>query len=343
MENLKIAVVIPVFNTGIYLSECINSLLCQKYTNFEIFAINDGSTDDSALILENFKRLDKRIHVFHKINGGVSSARNLALDVIEDMDCFDVICYVDSDDIVKDNYLGQIVNLINIYDADCVFLGFCSFDRRGMPSIPYDQTSCKVLDSKLTPRFCFGIGEFDKKKYNSISMSIFNIGFSASIVKGIRFDESKKTAEDHDYLFRCLKYVKKAVACEQICYLYRIRKSSLTHTDLLRVNEINSYLKLIKEDKNINSDLRKVIEHMAFQVFWQTLRSSANLGKLKVLWPYFLSTLDEIERLFSSDIIKHKNAKKRIFIIRLGYFVTKLYFYLKRDKKLDEELRFAFC
>lgn len=75
--NPKISVIIPVYNTENYLRECLDSILAQTFTDFEVLLINDGSTDASGKICDEYAKKDKRIKVFHKKNGGVSSARNL--------------------------------------------------------------------------------------------------------------------------------------------------------------------------------------------------------------------------------------------------------------------------
>lgn len=82
-RTAKVAVVLPVYNTARYLRECLDSILAQSYKNFVVFAVDDGSTDTSGQILNEYTAKDQRIVTFHKKNGGVSSARNVALDAIE--------------------------------------------------------------------------------------------------------------------------------------------------------------------------------------------------------------------------------------------------------------------
>src|SRR5690606_22590995 len=90
----KVSVIIPVYNTENYLRECLDSILAQTFTDFEVLLINDGSTDSSGKICDEYAEKDSRIKVFHKENGGVSSARNLGLDNAKG----EWICFVDSDD-----------------------------------------------------------------------------------------------------------------------------------------------------------------------------------------------------------------------------------------------------
>ena len=98
-----VSVIVPVYNTEKYLPECIESVLFQSYTDFELLLIDDGSTDGSGLICDEYARKDFRIKVVHKSNGGVSSARNEGLDIARG----EYVCFVDSDDWVCKDYLKK--------------------------------------------------------------------------------------------------------------------------------------------------------------------------------------------------------------------------------------------
>ena len=102
-DNFSVAVVIPVYNVAKYLPECLDSLLRQTHRNFTVFCVDDGSTDGSGEILDAYAAKDSRILVLHKSNGGVSSARNQALDLIDRSD-FDGVCFIDSDDYVTPHF-----------------------------------------------------------------------------------------------------------------------------------------------------------------------------------------------------------------------------------------------
>lgn len=108
MENKKeplISIIVPVYNTEDYLRKCIDSILKQKYEKFELILVDDGSTDGSGLICEEYARNDCRIHVFHQRNGGQGSARNLGLKECRG----DYICFIDSDDTVSETYLSTMI------------------------------------------------------------------------------------------------------------------------------------------------------------------------------------------------------------------------------------------
>ena len=77
MNNPKISLIVPVYNVEKYLNRCVDSILSQDFTDFEILLIDDGSMDKSGKICDEYAKIDTRVRVFHKVNGGVSSARNL--------------------------------------------------------------------------------------------------------------------------------------------------------------------------------------------------------------------------------------------------------------------------
>lgn len=97
----RVSIIVPVYNTEKYLPCCINSILTQTFTDFELLLIDDGSKDNSGKICDDYAKRDKRIRVFHKENGGVSSARNVGLDNARG----EWICFCDADDYVEKNWL----------------------------------------------------------------------------------------------------------------------------------------------------------------------------------------------------------------------------------------------
>lgn len=97
----KVSVIVPVYNTEKYLPRCIDSILAQTFTDFELILINDGSSDNSGAICDEYAAKDKRITVIHKENGGVSSARNKGIEIAQG----EWIAFVDSDDYIANNML----------------------------------------------------------------------------------------------------------------------------------------------------------------------------------------------------------------------------------------------
>ena len=115
-----ISIIVPVYNTEQYLHRCVDSILAQTYTDFELLLIDDGSSDSSGAICDEYATKDSRVRVFHKENGGVSSARNLGLDNAQG----EWIGWVDSDDYISPDMYERLFSAVEMDDADLVYCNF---------------------------------------------------------------------------------------------------------------------------------------------------------------------------------------------------------------------------
>lgn len=112
----KLSIIVPIYNTGIYLHKCIKSILSQKLTDFELILVDDGSKDESGAICDEYANLDKRVKVIHKKNEGVSIARNTGISVAEG----EYIGFVDSDDWIEADMYETLYNLATSKECDIV-------------------------------------------------------------------------------------------------------------------------------------------------------------------------------------------------------------------------------
>ena len=114
-----ISIIVPVYNVETYLPRCLDSILTQSLEDFELLLIDDGSTDGSGKICDQYAERDRRIVVFHKSNGGLSDARNYALNRMKGQ----LVTFIDSDDYVGRDYLKILLEMIEEYDVDFTSLG----------------------------------------------------------------------------------------------------------------------------------------------------------------------------------------------------------------------------
>lgn len=140
MTDALISVIIPVYNTGKYVSRCIDSVIDSTYRNIEIICVNDGSTDNSPSILKEYEKKDSRIKVVNKENGGLSSARNAGMDVANG----EYITFLDSDDWIHRSYIEIMANAACSENADIV--------RCGMKLINKYDASLAVEEKKMQVR-----------------------------------------------------------------------------------------------------------------------------------------------------------------------------------------------
>ena len=114
-----VSVVVPIFNIEAFLSECVESLIRQTYKNIEIILVNDGSTDNCGKICDEYSRIDARIQVIHKNNGGLISARKAGLEFSKG----EYVAYVDGDDWVEPEMYGTLLRHAKESNADVVAAG----------------------------------------------------------------------------------------------------------------------------------------------------------------------------------------------------------------------------
>ena len=184
-ENIKVSIIVPIFNCEKYLEKCLKSIMKQTYHEFELILIDDGSTDESNIICDGYEKKDERIKVIHKKNGGVSSARNVGLDNATG----DCIVFIDSDDTIDEKYLEIMVN--NIADVDMSVCGYyeMSLDGDIIRSSVDGNRRVNNLESK----------KFIEALFDSTYMYqgyLWNKMFIRSIIGDLRFDEKIYYNED---------------------------------------------------------------------------------------------------------------------------------------------------
>ena len=209
---MRVSIIVPIYNTAQYLPACLDSILAQTFDEFELLLVDDGSTDDSPTICDDYRSKDDRVRVFHRRNGGVSAARNLGVEQAKG----DWICYVDSDDEVKPDYLKVMVEAI--CSERCLVMGNLSDDRMS-GNLREDIT----LHGQEMVRYLLETG------------ALFLSGPVAKLFRrellmenAIRFPEGIHYGEDMVYLFNYLNVVDDVAIRKDINYLVRFRGDSLT-------------------------------------------------------------------------------------------------------------------
>lgn len=233
---MKISIIVPIYNAEHYLRKCIPSILFQDYENFELILINDGSTDQSGKIADEFANKDSRIRVFHKINGGVSSARNLGIEEATG----DYICFIDSDDYIETNYLSAFFKTweqLPTQKNECLII-------QDFNTITNDKIETNCLKNPEETRIFDLYKDKDIHDFLNYSSSIqghpFNKFYSLKNIKthNIRFNEEQSFGEDFDfyvnYITLSINYI---ALTPDSNYNYLVRDNSLTHTQRSVLND----------------------------------------------------------------------------------------------------------
>ncbi|MDA3042877.1 MULTISPECIES: glycosyltransferase family 2 protein [unclassified Campylobacter] len=270
-QNPLISVIIPIYNVEQYLDECLNSVINQNYKNLEIILVDDGSTDKSGEICDEFAAQDSRIKVLHQKNGGVSVARNNALNIVSG----EFIAFVDSDDTIEKNHISNMVNLLNDNtDIVCVPMNgkMAEFKFNGEYALKY------ILTERRTP------------KSGYFSWSIWNKIFKTDIVKNIRFLADEKVGEDFSFMWKAFLNSKEVVFGGNASYNYRVSTTSVIHSNfnqkhhslLLVCDRFIDYVK--KNNPNLvqNAQLAKAARLIDLIYYSRSDKKNAEFNKLYI-------------------------------------------------------------
>lgn len=228
----KISVIVPVYNSESFLSECLDSITKQSFKDFELILIDDGSTDNSYSIIQEYRQKDSRIKVFSQENLGPSVARNLGLNYVSG----DYVIFIDSDDWIDLDLFQNLYNAIKKYDAD---IACCSVIRKSKIKHKYRFMFKKVekytlLADKINvcrvPECCYVWGKLYKK--DLVKNVLFN--------PGVFF-------EDMYWLPEVLKKSKNLVTVPNVNYYYRVNPNSIVKLlpSIKKQNDIYSAKKYI--------------------------------------------------------------------------------------------------
>lgn len=192
-----ISLIVPVYNVAPYLSDCMHSITNQSYQNLEIILINDGSTDNSGEICDQWSQLDARIRVIHQANGGVSHARNVAVQQATG----EYIGFVDSDDYIEPNMVELLYENAKKYDVDISCCGIKQISLDGKAQTKF----CTGEQSYIRDRETLIINFFANPIYREVLYGPYNKLFKSHIVKTTPFHEDFAIAEDLLFNFECIE------------------------------------------------------------------------------------------------------------------------------------------
>ena len=217
MREMFVSIIVPVYNVEQYLKECIESILAQTWKNFEVILVDDGSTDSSGKICDEYSQKKEFISVIHKKNGGLSSARNAGIDVAQG----DYLAFIDSDDVVHPRYLSELVAIVKREKADLAACNFCvgSLCRwKNFSEVKYDIRCNEDVLKKMND--------------NDVVVTVaWNKLYHAKFFReyGLRYPVGK-IHEDMFLTPQILYYTKKMVITNEQLYFYRQRENSIMNS-----------------------------------------------------------------------------------------------------------------
>ena len=201
--NISISVIIPVYNSISFIKGCLNSLIRQDYSLLEFIVVDDGSTDGSGAVCDEFARQDKRFHIYHQLNQGIAAARNSGLKHVHG----EYIAWVDADDYISENWIQSVVKAIEKNHPDCLLFDYSTLDSYGMTPVYY-ATSSQFIKQDI---YVYELSCDDK-----IHSHLWRHVIKKSIWDHCSFSKNIHVMEDYQVL------TKLAIYMENIYYLHPV-------------------------------------------------------------------------------------------------------------------------
>lgn len=213
---MKLSVIVPVYNAEKYISKCLDSILCQTFTDFEVLIINDGSTDQSLSIIQNYSAKDERIRIFSQNNRGVSAARNLGLQNAQG----DFFSMIDADDFIEPTMFETLLDILNENEADIAICGMNYYSEK------YEFQHCGYKIKKMynSNELLNALWEKPNKLCGSCANKIFRNLKSNQL----EFNEKLKYCEDILFLLDNFPLYRKGVQIDECLYNVVDNNSSAT-------------------------------------------------------------------------------------------------------------------
>ncbi len=262
----KISIIIPVYNTEKYVERSIRSVLGQTYRNMEIICIDDGSTDHSGAILDRLAAEDERMIVIHKVNEGVTEARNLALEKATG----EYIGFVDSDDYINPAMYSELVSAIEKSEADIAtcnyYMAYDSYAERTRNYRSVPETSMNIRD--------FLIYIYERDVYKGVAGYLWTRLFRSSLIKKkyessllVQFNNQFLGADDVAFVADVNMRARTIIYVDKPLYYYYQREGSIVHDEKKQFDTlfwIKAYEYLIDKytEHEVNEDVLDMIKRM---------------------------------------------------------------------------------
>lgn len=235
--SVKLSIVIPAYNIEGYIGKCLDSVLGQTFQDMEIIVVDDGSTDRTPEILDQYAKNNEKITVIHKKNEGVSIARNTGIDQATG----EYFLFFDGDDFMEPETCAELYETAKEQQADTVIYGYHTFENGAikesfLPTFPNDLYEGEQIVEELLPKFiglsCERINDWLQKKPNALFVenpALWRTMVSADVVRKnkISFDKNLKVGEDTIFISEYLSHAKRCYI-KRKCYYYLVTRETST-------------------------------------------------------------------------------------------------------------------
>lgn len=311
MEKDVVSVIVPIYNIEKYIDRCVESIVAQTYQNLEIILVDDGSTDNSGLICDEWEKKDKRIEVIHKINGGLSDARNTGIEKSRG----ELVSFIDGDDEIDKEMYEKLVKVLYRNNAD---ISMCRMKKiepnREYPTREFLNDSDEIIfDGKEAMRFLL---------LDNIDCSVCLKVYRRKLFNELRFPFGK-TNEDFAVLYKLFYRSKRIVYIQDILYFYYYRKQSITSSSfsIKQFDKLDNCLDMIAY---ISDNAPDIIDEARYYLLMQSmyLLKKLCLENMENQYDKRYKQLREILQSNSNELLnsKYLTVKEKAMYLCLAWF-----------------------
>ena len=295
MKKDKITIVVPVYNTEKYLGECLDSLLAQTYDNLSIICVNDGSIDNSQLVIDEYIKKDKRISTTAIENSGAATARNKGIDVFLKNNDSEYITFVDSDDTIKSDYIEKLYNALINNEVECSTCNLYVDELENNNTILYSID--EAIDLYLEDRM------FHESPVCKL--------FKKRIVENVRFNDGKHF-EDTFICYRWLNELKSVAHVNYLGYIVRERADSTTRVEYSNFNyhKVEAGLEIYNNYKNTKFEIKAYNKYLGI-IYYFIIKTNAIKDKVETN----KVAIEEIKKVVKNNGFKNQKLKFYPFTI----------------------------
>lgn len=311
MKEELISIIIPVYQVEKYLSECIESIIRQTYKNIEIILVDDGSTDSSGCICDNFAQTDSRIKVIHKKNEGVSKARNIGIKNASG----NYICFIDSDDYVKKDYIKRLYELCIENNSDISICGVINIENGQV------KTKSKAINTVYSSEEAIK-GIFDEKYFCCV---MWGKMFKKILFKSYNFCENIAVAEDLQIIYKIFDEASSiAINTKECLYYYRVREGSAQNSKFNKNHE--KELEILEEAiiylRDNHKEILGSVVKKYINVSYRLIKKSIIDGKYNK--QFAVKVKNGIKKYIKELNIKDLKTHIKIYILLYGQWAIRI-------------------
>ena len=319
----KVSVIVPVYNVEKYLEKCVNSLVNQSLESIEIILVDDGSTDGSGKICDDFAEKYESVIAVHQKNAGQGQARNQGLSLAKG----EYIGFVDSDDWVDLNYYEELYNLCNKNDLDMCVCERQVFNKKNQKIYQTSFFECEYYELN-------DIEDYFYDKFFKYTPSVCNKLYKRNVIENKYFrDVSEDGTEDTLFNYKVMFELKKVGECESVYYNSFARENSTARKfdagSILRNYKLLECMKIINDEQGIDHNISLCVFNFFQQRLWNQIKTYDSKNGLDcVIQEVELEFKQTNYKKIAKELIKLKKLDKMGYRLT-GIIIVKLQYILK--------------